>query len=524
MKMKCILSLMLMAVVLPGFVSMAQEPGNKNVVVETRELPAFKSLVVGGTLTVYLEQAGEQEVRIETDENLQDNVKAHVEDEVLYLKSNTIKNPTKLVAYIKMTSIERIEAEGATEVKTESVINTDQLKIAASGAASLDMAVDVEYLESSVSGASDLTLSGRAGTHQVDASGAGSLKAKSLVTRKTVYSISGASDISLNVTDELVGEKKGVADITYVGNPKTTITSSGKKDDGKKYTVYADNYYDSVKVRVGGIKVEVYEGDDSVRVVVGDRELRVDEDGNVRFRRNKVPKFNGHWAGFEMGLNGYLNSDWNQSFPKDYEYMDLRMTKSLAVNVNFFEQNVSLAKNQKWGMVTGLGLEWHNYRFSKNTRLSGDSSELIGYLDKGISIRKSKLTTLHLTVPVLFEFQTNSRHKKDSFHIGAGVVAGARLSSHTKKYYDERNKEFEITRYNPETDQYETQFTATSPDYSKAKDFDDFHLQPFKFDATVRIGWGFVNLFATYSLNRMFKLDKGPELYPWTIGITFVNF
>jgi hypothetical protein len=345
-----------------------------------------------------------------------------------------------------------------------------------------------------------------------------------MVTRKSVYLVSGASDASLNVTEELIGEKKGAADITYMGNPATTITSSGKKDETKKYTVYADNYYDSVKVRVGGIRVEVYEGDDSVRVIVGDRELRVDEDGNVRFTRNKVPKFNGHWAGFDMGLNGYLNTDFNQSFPPEYEYMDLRMTKSVAVYVNFFEQNVALSKNQKWGMVTGLGLEWHNYRFSKNTRLNADSSYLNGYIDQGISIRKSKLTTFYLNVPLLFEFQTNSRHKKDSFHLGIGMIAGARLSSHTKKYYDEWNKAFDITQYNPSTSKYETVLTAVSPDHSKSKDFDDFYLQPFKFDATVRIGWGFVNLFATYSVNQMFKEDKGPELYPWTIGITFVNF
>jgi hypothetical protein len=203
--------------------------------------------------------------------------------------------------------------------------------------------------------------------------------------------------------------------------------------------------------------------------------------------------------------------------------MDLRMTKSIAVNLNFFEQNVALSKNQKWGFVTGLGLEWHNYRFSRNTRLNSDSSFLIGYIDQGISIRKTKLTTLHLTVPVLFEFQTNHRHKKNSFHVGAGMVIGARLSSHTKKYYNELNKDFEIARYNPATGKYETEFLATSPSHSKGKTFDDFFLQPFKFDATVRIGWGFINLFATYSVNQMFQKDKGPELYPWTIGITLVN-
>jgi hypothetical protein len=130
---------------------------------------------------------------------------------------------------------------------------------------------------------------------------------------------------------------------------------------------------------------------------------------------------------------------------------------------------------------------------------------------------------LYFNIPLLFEFQTNSYMKKNSFHFAAGMIMGVRLSSHTKKYYDEWNKDFEVTQYNPATDSYETVYTATSPDYAKAKDFDDFYMNPFKWDATARIGWGFINLFATYSVNTLFKEDKGPELYPWTVGITLVN-
>lgn len=506
-----------------GVCLFSQEKGNKTVTIEKRELPSFNSLDIGGALSVYIEISEEQEVIIETDENLQDNVKAEVKDGILFIKSSTIKNPTKLNAFIKMTDVEFIKASGATDVKSESLIVADELKIVASGATSVNLSVDVQYLESIVSGAADLTLSGKATTHQLEVSGAGSILAKSMVTSKSMYNVSGASDASLNVTDELIGEKKGAASISYIGNPMKSVIASGKSEKTTNYTVYSDNYYDSVKVRVGGIRVEVYEGDDSVRVVIGDRELRVDDEGNVRFGRTKRQRFNGHWAGFELGLNGYLNTDHNQSFPKEYEYLDLKMTKSIAVNINFFEQNVALSKNHKWGMVTGLGMEWHNYRWNRSTRLNQDSSFLIGYIDQGISIRKTKLTTFHLTVPVLFEFQTNNRHKKNSFHVGAGMVMGARLSSHTKKYYNELNKDFEITRYNPASDQYEVVYTATSPNYSKAKNYDDFFLQPFKFDATVRIGWGFINLYATYSVNQMFKKDKGPELYPWTIGITILN-
>ncbi|MEZ5084573.1 MAG: DUF2807 domain-containing protein [Bacteroidales bacterium] len=463
-----------------GMALFGQEPGNKKVTTEARDLTNFNALNVGGALNVFFEISDGYSVKIETDENLQDNVKAEVIDAVLYVKSNTMKNPTKLNAYISMPELIYLNASGATEVKGNSLVVNDEFKLTASGASSVSLDLDVQYLETSVAGAADVTLAGIAKTHKLDLSGAGSLKAKGLVSSKAIYNVSGASDAAINVTDEVVGEKKGVASVSIIGEPTKSIISSGKKDDEVTYKAYSNNYYDSVKVKVGKIKVEVYEGDDSVRVIVGDRKLTVDDDGNVRFSRCKVPKFNGHWAGFEMGINGYVNSDFNQSFPKEYEYLDLRMTKSIAVYINFFEQNIAFSKNQKWGMVTGLGLEWHNYRFSRDTRLVTDSSYLVGLVDQDISIRKNKLVTLHLNVPVLFEFQTNSRHKKNSFHVATGMVFGARLSSHTKKYYNELNKDFYVEKYNPATDQYEYAGDITSPGYSKAKEFDDFFLQPFK--------------------------------------------
>jgi hypothetical protein len=522
--MKIKLIVLFAALVLGAAGLKAQEKGNKNVVTQERSVSGFTGIVAGGALTLYLEQDPAFSVLVETDDNLQDNVTTELDGNKLVVKSSKIRNPTKLNVYVKLPELKYLQASGATDVYGKSTFETEEMQIIVSGATSVKLDINVAYLESTVSGAADLTLTGTANTHMLDVSGAGTLKASNLETKKATYAVSGAADADLYVTEEITGTKKGAADISYSGSPAKTSVSKVNSNDNGRYTVRSDNYYDSVKVRVGGIKVEVFDGDDSVKVIVGDREIHVDEDGNVRYWRSKKPRFNGHWAGFDMGLNGFVNSDFNQSFPKKYEYLDLRMTKSVAVHINFFEQNVAFSRNQKWGMVTGLGMNWNNYRFSKATRLSADSSQLEGFIDKGISVRKSKLTALYLSVPLIFEFQTNSRHKKNSFHLGAGMIASARLSSHTKKYYDERNKEFDVTQYNPESDQYETVFTATSPDYSKTKNFDDFYLQPFKFDATVRIGWGFINLFATYSVNEMFKKDKGPEVYPWTIGITFVNF
>jgi len=385
----------------------AQEEGNKNVKKETRDLPAFTGINTGGALSVVVETTGTQSVTIETDENLLDKVKTEVRDDVLYIKSNILKNPTKLYAYITLSDFEKLSASGATDVQCPSKVENNEFHLEASGASSVLFSdVKFDYLESSISGAADVKMIGNATTHNLTVTGAGNFKGKGLVTQKTIYDMSGASDASLNVTDEVIGNKKGAASVSYTGNPKSSIQTDGSKKSSGSYVVYSDNYYDSVKVKVGGIKVEVYEGDDSVRVVVGNKELRVDEDGNVRFRRCKPNKFNGHWAGFELGLNGYVNPDFNMSFPKDYEYMDLRMTKSIVVNINVFEQNVPLSRNQKWGTLTGLGMSFNNYRFSRDTRLNSDSSQLIGYIDSGVSIRKSKLTTFYLNLPILFEFQT----------------------------------------------------------------------------------------------------------------------
>ena len=500
----------------------AQESGDNNVIMQERQLPAFNSIDAGGSVNVMIQKGDNQTVQIETDENLLEKITTEVSNGVLTVGSKGIKNATKTNVYIVLADLKSINAHGAADVTGESLFEADEFTIEGSGASSVKMDIDVNFLKTKISGAADVTLSGRAKVHKIDVSGAGSLKAKGLVTEDADYMVQGAGDAFLNVTGNLKGESKGAADVKFIGDPETSETIRTIQDKNG-HVDCGEPYGDSTKVKIGGLNIEVYESDDSVKVVVGNRELFVDEDGNVSFSRRKNKKFNGHWAGFDLGLNGYFNPDFNMSFPKETEYMDLRMTKSWAVHLNFYEQNIALSKNKKWGMVTGLGLNWNNYRFSMDTRLNDTSSMLIGLIDEGISIRKSKLTSLYFDVPLLFEFQTNSYMKKNSFHFATGMVMGVRLSSHTKKYYDEWNKGFTVTMYNPESDSWEPEFSAISPNYAKEKNFSDFYMNPFKWDATVRVGWGFINLFATYSVNTLFKTDKGPELNPWTVGISLVN-
>lgn len=513
----CLLSLTL---ILSGAFNLtAQEKGNKNVVKEMRDLPAFSKVQAGGAFDIYIELGDAQSVEIETDENILPKIKTEVEDKTLKISSKGINNPTKLNVYLVVTEIESIYGSGASDIESVGILNAEMLETRASGASDVKLEVDVENLRSEASGASTIHLSGTADQHSLQASGASDIKAGKLTTQTTTANLSGASTAKVYAVKDVIGDVSGSSDLDFTASP-------GDKEIYRKSSVTTTkshhSWEDTTRVNVAGLNIEVIEGD-SVRVRVGNNEIRVYEDGNVKFKKKYKRKFNGHWAGFDIGFNGYVTPDFNMKFKPEDEYLDLRMEKSVVVNINFFEQNVPISRNQKFGVTTGLGLNLPNYRFRRATHLSSDSSELVGYLADGISVRKTKLSAMYLTLPVLFEWQTNGRCKKNSFHIGGGVIVGARLMSWTKVYYNEQNKEFTLNRYNPETGEYDAEFTSTSPGYPKVKDRDDWFLRPFKFDATLRIGWGIINLWATYSINTMFRDGRGPEVYPWSAGITLLN-
>lgn len=486
------------------------------VIRETRDLPSFDQIDVGGAFEVTLVNGEPQKVEVEAKEKVINQIITEVKDGKLLISSNRISSNTPLNIYITVPALTRLVAHGAADVSGENAIKSDMLSIDVSGASSVELSLDVVTLSTEASGAADLELSGKAQQHSTIVSGAASVDARELETLTTDADVSGAGTAKVN-GENVTGETSGAGEIY-------SDEGDWEKSESDDIIVDIDDENDTTYIHVPGTGVIVSENDDSVKVKVGNRVIIIDEDGDIKTRRYKENKFNGHWAGFDIGFNGYVTPDLNMNFPKEEEYLDLRMEKSVVVNLNFFEQNIPLAKNQKWGMITGLGLTFNNYRFMRPTRLSMDSSALVGFLDQDISIRKSKLTAMYLTLPVLFEFQTAPIYHKNGFHINVGVVIGARLSSHTKTYYNELNTEFNVTQYNPETGQYEVAYTSVSPNDPKEHHYGDWFLQPFKFDATARIGWNFLNFWANYSLNQMFREGKGPELYPWSAGITLVCF
>ena len=498
-KSRIILMMVALALLLAPVQLFAQQiKGNKKVVKEERSIQPFTSLQVGGAFDVSYAQGETLSLVIEADENLMKAIRTEVIDGRLVISSKNIRNATSLSIYLTSPAPSEIKLSGAANLEGENTVTTENLLIDVSGASEARLNIEVEILEAYASGASELKLSGTADDIFVTASGASEVRAADLLAQTGEAKASGAADIKINVSEKLSTSSSGAGNILVTGNAAISthnrIIEGDIEFENKKVETWQDG--DKTSVKIGGIVVEVTDGD-STKVAIGNHSLMVDEDGNVEFKRNRVQKFKGHWAGFDMGINGYVDKDFKTNLPPEYGFLDLKYEKSIDVNINFFEQNINLA-NQKLGLVTGLGLRWNNYRFSNNVILEPDSTPIYGYGDMSRDWRKSKLVVNYLTLPLLLEFQTNRFSRTNSFHISAGAILGWRFASHSKNLYFDNGRQ-------------------------KPKQNDSFNLRPFRYDATVRIGWGIINLYATYALNTMFEDGGGPELYPFAIGITFLN-
>lgn len=524
--MKKIITLLLsILIIIPVF---SQVRGDGNITKKSYSLEEFDGINVGGARNVYLMNGEDYSVVVETDANIQEYVTLKVVKGILHFgfSSNKIKKYTKLNFYIVAPSYNLVKASGASVVKGNDKLTGDELRIEASGASDIELGLEYVSIAADISGASDIKLSGNATSLVAESSGASDLKAKNLVTTSTVVNASGASSCFVNATKSLTYNISGASDVKYVSVPETVVVSTGNKevkvitDSTKIITHY--NCNDTTEVNMGLMKVTVVDGD-TTQVKVGRHNLKVTDDGDVKWERCKSKRFNGHWGGVEIGINGFLTPDWSTSLNPQDDYLSLRWEKSINLNLNIYEQNIALNKKKTIGFVTGLGLQWNNYRFSRQTFLTPDSTEIKGYYMDGVSVRKTKLTAMYLTVPIMFEFQTGQPRRINRFHFAVGGQISARISTHTKIYYNESNKPYDLV--DPVSGVVvANSLTPTANERNIVKNFNSFHMSPFKFDAMVRFGYGVINLYATYSLNTMFLKNKGPELYPFTAGITIVGW
>lgn len=365
-------------------------------------------------------------------------------------------------ATLYVKNISGIEVSGTSSIKSEDTLRGDNLTMEISGSGSMELILVATKVKADISGVGKMELKGRAQSLKADISGSGKLFASKLETQNTTIDISGTGIATVNATENLDASITGTGKVYYKGSPKNVTQNITGLGQLGPLT-------DTIELELGKITP------------------------------SKPQKTGGNWAGFELGFNGLVTDDGKNIDDLDGN-LELITEKSIAVHFNFYEKDFKLYKHYVLAS-TGVGLSYNNYRFRKNIDLKSDNPVFDYTVNDSVNYRKNKLTVSYVTVPVLLTINTSENPKK-AFHLTTGMIFAYRLGSHTKKVYNENG------------------------DKKKDKNYDDFNIEPFRYDATLRLGYRQFTVFANYALTDLFKNNQGlaSAIHPWTMGVSLTAF
>lgn len=184
--------------------------GNGNIVTDQRTITDFSEIAASGGMKIEW-HSGPPSLSITTDQNLLQYIESRVSDFKLRLRIREHVRPSQhILVTISSPKLSGADLSGA----------VDLVGHALSG--------PKFYVRGS--GASDITVDGNVDELLADITGAGDLRAKSLLTKSAEVSVTGAADATVNVSDALRVSITGAGDVIYYGNPKTLekhITGAG---------------------------------------------------------------------------------------------------------------------------------------------------------------------------------------------------------------------------------------------------------------------------------------------------------
>lgn len=457
--------------------------GIKAQTTETRQVQPFKKINATGIASVEYMESDSLRVKVTGDASELSSITTSSDGETLTIKAKDISHSYKVQVYSK--GLSQVVCSSASKFTGLNDITTDSLSIDASGASNINVSARNRVVNVLSSGASSVAMDGSTQMLHANVSGASQLKAYKLNAAAVNVVTSGASTAKVTAADKLIANATGASTVKFKGDPKDVSVEASTAS-----TIAKVAGEDSQKEKSGR--------DSTTFNFKKKKFIIIDRDGVKTSASHDDDEFH-HWAGFAMGVNGWL-SNGSFNLPKNENYMSLNYGKSLNFQVNAFERDFHIYKNYV-NLVTGLGFEWSQYEFSNRTTLNPDSSFTAGKIDStGVgNYRKNRFKTTYVDVPLLLEFNTNSDPDK-AFHVALGVIGGYKLGSRTRQVIGLDGNDIKTVRK------------------------DDYNLNPIRVNAHLSLGYAKWTFFADYALTPLFENGKGPALNPFTIGLRIVPF
>jgi hypothetical protein len=202
---------------------------------EFRKAESFTGIKVSTGIDLYVRMGDTEEVKVVADDDIIDNLITEVINGELriYMKKTNWFNWSGMTktrkVYVTVKELKKIDASSGSDVRSENTITGESLVIEASSGSDVVLDLVCKNISVNTSSGSDAKLTGKAKTLKAEASSGSDINARDLATSVCYANASSGSDITVNVSDELVARASSGSDIRYYGNPgiKDTDESSG---------------------------------------------------------------------------------------------------------------------------------------------------------------------------------------------------------------------------------------------------------------------------------------------------------
>lgn len=163
--------------------------------------------------------------------------------------------------------------------------------------------------------------------------------------------------------------------------------------------------------------------------------------------------------------------------------------------------------NPQWSVAIGAGLGSSNIFFEKtDIRLTSTAtSKSVAFRNVADTnhFKKYKLTNVWVEAPVELRWVKNPANPNKSFKIAIGAKVGTMISAYTK------GKNLQSSAGNSI---YGNKYTQKTKERS--------FFNGTRLAGTIRVGYGAFSLYGAYQVTGLFKEGAGPEVMPYSIGLS----
>jgi hypothetical protein len=173
---------------------------------------------------------------------------------------------------------------------------------------------------------------------------------------------------------------------------------------------------------------------------------------------------------------------------------DTVKARTINQGINIYTMYIFPVKKSNFTFALGAGIGSHNL-YSKGILESNDTISFFSPLT-GVSYDKSKINLTYLDFPLELRYKNKSQ-----FRASIGFKLGLLISDHSK---------------------YKGNNVAGKSVKEKGIGVDN--LENLRYGLTALAGYKWINITFFYSLTKAFVKDKGPQVYPISIGVALRPF